>query len=141
MVLGTSGAGRGFEARSIALKDKHCAGVTALCVTASAAKRVADRGDLSTRVCPMQATFVAPRTGLEADAKGTTAQRVDLSENDFCLSRSGPRDCAVFTPVPSHPRERRVVGKGVYRVDKYGEGETDVSRALSAARPCRPRLL
>ena len=41
-------------------------------------------------------------------------------------------------PVPSHPRERRVVGARVHRVDQRRQGRPAVPRPLPAARARRP---
>ena len=56
-------------------------------------------------------------------------------------SRCCARDCTISAAISSDTGERRVVGRGFYRVDKYGEGEADVSRALSAAHPRRSWIL
>ena len=39
----------------------------------------------------------------------------------------------LFTSIAPVPRERRVVGKGIYRVDKCRKGKTFVPGALSAS--------
>ena len=42
-------------------------------------------------------------------------------------------DCVLSSAVSSNPGKRRMVGKGFYRMEQCGEGETDVSASLSAA--------
>ncbi len=44
-------------------------------------------------------------------------------------------------PVPPHPRERRVVGQGVHRVDQRDQGPTPLPGALPTPRARRARLL
>ena len=57
--------------------------------------------------------------------------------NEFTGYTGGPANCSVSSPVPSDPRERRVVGRGLHRVDERRRGAAPVSRATTS-RTCPP---
>src|SRR5262249_25114862 len=62
-------------------------------------------------------------------------------DGSHCQPNESPADRVLSATVPSHPRERRVVGERLHGVDQRRQGQAALSGTLSAPRTGGPGLL